>query len=137
MNGMESETFSKALSLEPEREQTTPRSLRYARPHAYFSRGLYADMLKPYFEHFSRRQMLFLKFEDIKTDPSRLARRVYHFLNVSPPKEDVKQLGIVNPSIKTDPMPDHIRHMLSLRYSGPNRRLATLLGQEFEPWIHL
>jgi len=44
-NGLETETFERALALEEQRERDLAANLRYARPHAYFSRGLYARHL--------------------------------------------------------------------------------------------
>ena len=58
-----------ALRLEAERERTLPTELRYARPHAYFARGCYAELLTPYFEHFERKQIHCLRFEDLVADP--------------------------------------------------------------------
>ena len=71
MNGMETEDFETALANEEERERLLDPRLRYARPHAYFSRGLYAEMLRPYFALFPREQVLCVKFDDIIRKPGR------------------------------------------------------------------
>ncbi|NQU72518.1 MAG: sulfotransferase, partial [Rhodospirillales bacterium] len=55
--GFEHETFANALDQEDERERKLPVELRFVRPHAYFSRGLYAAQLHPYLELFPRRNM--------------------------------------------------------------------------------
>src|SRR5262245_38164489 len=49
MNGLETETFERALALEEERERSLPPRLKFTRPYSYYSRGLYADLLAPYF----------------------------------------------------------------------------------------
>jgi hypothetical protein len=135
MNGREEDDFATALELEQQREQSTPPQLRYARPHAYFSRGLYADLLRPYFELFQRNQIICLRFEDIITNRHALAERLHRFLGVAPRPQDAETLGVINASEKGDAViPADIREDLLRRYSEPNRQLAKLLGGEFEIW---
>ena len=136
MNGKEDEDFeTRSRSSKAEREQTVPLELRFARPHAYFSRGLYADLLKPYFDRFPREQILVLRFEDIPADPERLAERLHAFLGVTPRPADATSLGPVNASEKMgDDMPQDARRALRARYAQPNRELAALLGPEFRLW---
>jgi len=135
MNRMETADFQTALALEEERERTVPPHLRYARPHAYFSRGLYAAMLRPFFDLFSREQILCLKFEDIIVTPEDLASRLHTFIEVAPRPDDTLGLDVVNPSEAGDGMPDDVRQDLRRRYAAPSRELAELLGPEFEDWI--
>ena len=52
MNGLETEDFATALRLEEQRERELPERLKFTRPFSYFSRGLYADLLAPYFSRF-------------------------------------------------------------------------------------
>src|SRR5207237_8136707 len=58
MHGFETEDFAAALGLEAERERTLPDALRFVRPYAYYSRGLYAALLEPYLERFPRASIL-------------------------------------------------------------------------------
>jgi hypothetical protein len=135
MNGLETEDFETALRLEAAREQELPERLRFARPFSYFSRGLYADLLAPYLQRFTREQMLILRFEDIRVRPGDPAGRLHRFLGVSPRSEDVDGLGVVNPSEKDGMALDEaLRRDLLARYAEPNRRLAAVLGPEFELW---
>jgi hypothetical protein len=139
-NGMETEDFATALELEEERERTLPEKLRYARPHAYFSRGLYALMLKPYFELFPARQILCLKQDDLAADAGAFLSRVHCHLGVTPRAEDARGLGVVNANaartqgITPEELPSKIRLILRERYLTPNRELARLIGSEFETW---
>lgn len=135
MNRMESADFETALSREQERERTVPAHLRYARPHAYFSRGLYAAMLRPYFDRFPRDQILCLKFEDIVVAPEHLASRLHTFVGVTPRPDDTLGLDVVNPSEAGDGMSDRIRRQLRRRYAASIRDLVQLLGPEFDDWI--
>ena len=135
MNGWEHEDFATALALEDQRERELPDGLRYARPYAYFSRGLYADLLRPYCERFPREQILCLRFEVISERPEALAERLYRFLGIQPRPGDASRLGVINPSRKgTYGLKKELREMLYGRYAEPNRRLAQLLGGEFELW---
>ena len=136
MNGLETEDFATALSLEAQRERELPERLRFARPYSYFSRGLYADLLQPYLDRFSRDQLLVLRFEDIVAGPRRLAETLHGFLGVQPRPDDVEGLGVINPSARSNEseLSDQVRRQLAEKYDGPNRRLAQLLGPQFEMW---
>ena len=135
MNGLEHEDFAKALALEQQRERELPQELRYARSHAYFSRGLYADLLRPYLELFPRGQILCLGYEAIVDKPEALPKQLHRFLEVRTRPEDASGLGVINPSKKSaSEMPPEVAKMLRARYAEPNRRLAQLLGPEFEIW---
>jgi sulfotransferase family protein len=135
MNRMETADFATALALEEERERTVPPHLRYARPHAYFSRGLYASMLRRYFDLFPRDQILCLKFDDIIIKPEDLATRLHRFIGVTPRPDDSLGLDVVNPSETGDAMSDTVRRQLRRRYATSNRGLVQLLGPDFEDWI--
>ena len=138
MNGMEHEDFETALALEDERERHVEPRLRYARPHAYFSRGLYASMLRPYYELFPAKQVLCLKFESIIREPCRLAARLHTFLDVVPRPGDANGLDVVNPSENYgETIPAQIAERLRQRYAEANRELTAMLGEEFKTWEDL
>ncbi len=135
MNGIETEPFDRALALEEERERTLAPERRFSRPHAYFSRGLYAQLLEPWFAAIPRERILCLRFEDIRSRPGELAARLHAFLGIAPRARDVKGLGVVNPSESDRELPQPaVMQALRERYAEPNRRLAALLGPEFGTW---
>ncbi|MEL7640418.1 MAG: sulfotransferase [Solidesulfovibrio sp.] len=136
MNGHEDEDFQTALELEETREANLDASLRFVHPNAYFSRGLYARLLAPYYALFAAERILCLRFEDLRSDPEAVLTRVHAFLGVAPRPEDAQDLGRVNPSRDTGvpPLTEETRQWLRERYAGPNRELAALLGPEFRPW---
>jgi hypothetical protein len=135
MNGMETEDFETALAKEDERERTLPAKLRYARPHAYFSRGLYAAMLRPYFDRFPREQILCVKFDAIIDRPGALAETIHRFVGVTPRAPDADGLDVVNPSEKRgESMPLDTLAQLRERYGASQRELAALLGSDFDDW---
>jgi hypothetical protein len=135
MNGLETESFARALDIEDERERTLPERLKFARPYSYFTRGLYAELLQPYLTRFRRERLLILKFEDIVRTPEVVAARLHAFLGVGVRPGDVEGLGVVNPSDKPGgPLDPALRSALAARYVEPNRRLAALLGPSFQIW---
>jgi hypothetical protein len=134
LNGHETEDFQTALELEDRRDRELPEHLKFARPFSYFTRGLYADLLAPYFARFSREQILVLRFEDIRSSRD-IAERLHRFLGVSARPNDADGLAAINPSGKGDATIDeNIRRQLCVRYAEPNRRLEAMLGPGFEPW---
>jgi hypothetical protein len=136
MNGLETEDFATALELEGRRELELPEKLKFARPYSYFSRGLYADLLTPYFRLFPRGQILILRFDDLVYNPMVVADRLHDFLNVARRPHDVVGLGEINRSQKDDAGLDRAtRRELEERYADANRRLVTMVGPEFEHWI--
>jgi hypothetical protein len=135
MNGLETEDFETAIAKEEEREHNVPPRLKYARPHAYFSRGLYANLLRRYLQRFPRDQVLCLKFDEIVRNPSELAVRLHRFIDVTPRPSDAVGLDVVNPSEQRgEAMPQDVIQRLRHRYTASIRELAALVGPEFAQW---
>ncbi len=137
-NGLETEDFESALAREEERDAQVEERLRFARPHAYFSRGLYAEMLQPYFNLFGREQILCQRYEDIRNRPADLAAQLHRFLCIEPRPGDVEGLGVIRGSDPASaPMPERLRRQLTERYREPNARLARILGEQFvQGWMN-
>jgi hypothetical protein len=135
-NGLESETFERALALEEQRERDLAAKFRYARPHAYFSRGLYAEHLVRFFNRFPREQMLVLRHEDVATCPERVAAKFQCFLGVDEMPGLARNLGQINAARSSPPapLPEILRSRLVERYRCANARLAALLCCDFETW---
>ncbi len=134
MNGMETEDLATALALEERREAEVPDRLRYARPHAYFSRGHYARMLAPYVEALPAEQLLVLRFEDLVDDPAAATARVHEYLGVEPRPDLAGSAEGVNASEASVEVDPAVRTGLARRYAPLNRELAELLGPSFVLW---
>jgi hypothetical protein len=138
MNGLETESFADAIRLEEQRERELPERWRFTRPFSYFSRGLYASLLEPYFNRFMEHQVLVVRYEDIRERPAELSGSLHRFLGVTLRPDDAEGLGVVNPSVPEPNGPDErverVRRELIERYAEPNRRLAELLGPSFQMW---
>jgi len=135
MNGLETEDFATALRLEDQRERELPDRLKFTRPFSYFSRGVYADLLEPYFNRFVEHQLFIARYEDIAERPAAVADAVHRFIGVQSRPSDADGLGIVNPSRRdAKGLAGDVRQDLERRYDEPNRRLALLLGSSFPMW---
>lgn len=135
-NGHETEPFERALGLEAAREREVAPELRYARPHAYFSRGLYARLLLPWFDRFSREQILVLRSEDVAEAPQETARALFRFVGVEERADLADDLGRVNTArAEGGPQIDpQVRAILAECYREPNSELESLLGPSFPGW---
>jgi hypothetical protein len=135
MSGMETETFERALELEVEREATLPPARRFSRPHAYFSRGLYANELQKWFALFARGTILCLRFEDIVSGAASVAAKLHRFLDLPARPQDAQGLGPINASEPdTAGLAPQTRARLRSRYAEPNQQLYALLGPGFGTW---
>ncbi len=135
-NGLEAETFERALALEEQRERIPAPQMRYARPYAYFSRGLYAEHLARFFARFPREQILVLRHEDIVARPEDIAAAFQRFVGVAEISGLARGLGPINATkpLPRELVPKALRRRLAERYSVANARLETLLGCNFDTW---
>lgn len=134
-NGLETESFETALEREEERERILPEELRYARPHALFSRGLYARHLRPYLEQCGRERVHVVRYEDLVAGPGDVAAGLHRFLGVAPRRADGESQEAINAAEAVSAsMSPGTRRRLEDRYAEPNRELAALLGPEFPAW---
>ena len=135
-NGLETETFERALALETLRTQDLAPNMRYACPHAYFTRGLYAEHLARFLDRFPREQILVLRHEDVEMCPERVAAVLHRFLGVTQMPGLARDLGPINAAEASprEPMPKALRHRLAERYRAANVRLGALLSSDFDVW---
>ncbi len=137
LNGLETETFERALELESIREASLAPTLRFARPHANFSRGLYAEHLGRFLRLFRRDQILILRTEDIGTKPREVAAELFRFIGVESNPEladGLRRANSARPESGAPPLAPAVRSQLAARYREPNRRLQELLGPGFVLW---
>jgi hypothetical protein len=135
-NGLETETFERALVLEEQREREQVPEWRDARPYAYFSRGLYAEHLSRFFDRFPREQILVFRHELLAAQPARVAATLHRFLGVAEMPETARGLGPINAvsAATSQPLDEALRRKLAERYRSANAALVTLLDPDFELW---
>lgn len=83
--GHEELDFPTALATEPERMEAARQRSRFwgeIQPHAYFSRGLYADQLAPFQARFAPEQLLVMRSDELHKDYEASLTRLWRFLGV-------------------------------------------------------
>jgi len=133
--GREKLSFEAALEAEERRLAGTDELILsdrdYRRHHfhrAYFRRGLYAEQLERWFEHFPQQQLLVLRAEDYFARPAEIHAEVLEFLGVRP--WQFKRIEHRNRA-SYSPLEPALRAELEARYAEPNARLERLLGRDF------
>ncbi len=140
--GREPLGFEEALAAEPERLEGVEKFLvdesellrasghrehHHHRHRAYFARGLYAEQLERWLEHFDREQLLVVSTEDLLARPAETYSEVLTFLELRDwqlddfPEHNKKPYAAIDPAV---------RARLEERYAEPNARLVELLGWE-------
>jgi Sulfotransferase domain len=133
--GREKLSFKAALRAEERRLAGTDDLIeidrKYRRHHfhrAYFRRGLYAEQIERWFDHFPRKRLLFVRAEDYFARPAETHAEVLEFIGVRPWQFE-KTVHRNNASYP--PINPVVRAELEARYAEPNARLEQLLGRDF------
>jgi Sulfotransferase domain len=135
---VESRSFEEAVALEETRLSRTEkrpgdppvkrrRRRRHRRHFAYLTRGVYADQLERWFEHFPREQLLVLRTDDLLAKPADVYAETLAFLGLRP--WDLKEFVPQNRASYAPIDPD-LRSKLESYFAEPNARLAKLLGMD-------
>ena len=137
-NKRESLPIMEALQKEEERTATEiqkmykdPNYRSFAHQHfSYKFRGIYVDQLSRYLQLFPSNQLLILKAEELFSEPRKVMRDVYAYLNIdstfSPGDLTAKHVGSYTEEVHRD-VHDYLRN-----YFRPhNERLYTFLGRDF------
>ncbi|MGI9659247.1 MAG: sulfotransferase family protein [Gaiellaceae bacterium] len=124
-HGRDELSFEQAVAAEPER--LAGESELSHRHHSYLARGLYAEQLERWYEHFPREQLLVLRSEDFFSDPPAIYADVLRFLELPP--YELREYRAYNQK-PYDGLSPALREELERYFAGPNRRLADLLGRD-------
>jgi hypothetical protein len=135
--GDEQQSFVAAIAAEPDRlagelERMIADETYQSDAHrnfSYLTRGLYAEQLEHWLEHFPREQLLVLQSERFFADPADGYHRVVRFLGLS--NHDLAEYEAVNVGSYSD-MDPVTRAKLVDYYREPNEKLYTLLGERFD-----
>ena len=135
--GFETLSFADAVESEPERldgefERLLDGPTYYSHAYDHFSylaRGVYADQLARWLEHYPREQLLVLRSEDMFSDAASVHRRALEFLGLpvrllpSYPRRNVRAYK----SLDAD-----LRRRLQAYFRPHNERLSQLVGSAFD-----
>jgi hypothetical protein len=132
-------SFAEAIAAEDKRlagevEQILADPAYRSRKHrnfSYVTRGLYAEQLERWFEHFPRERLLVLRAEDLLARPAETYAEVLAFLGLQP--HTLEEFVAHNrPETPTPaPIEPDLRARLQERFAEPNARLVALLGRDF------
>ena len=133
--GREQLGFEEALAAEEgrtagevERLLADPRAFSRAWwDHTYVARGLYAEQLERWLEHYPRERLLVVRTEDLGERPAETYAEIVRFLGAAP-----HELGDYPRIFERGyaPMRPETRAALAETFAEPNRRLEALLGRD-------
>ena len=101
------------------------------RNQSYVHRGMYAEQLERWLEHFSRDQLLVLQSEVLFEQPDAVYQRVLSFLGLPPHHPGDFKAHNARRYRGLDP---EIGRRLSETFAEPNERLFALIGERFD-WL--
>jgi len=130
-------SFEEAIAAEPtrlageeEKLMADPTYQSSAYQHfSYLARGIYADQLHRWLEHFPLEQLLVIESEQMFRDPSAVFQRVLDFLAIDP--WEPAGFGNLNTGRYRSKMPESIQRQLAAYFAPHNERLYELLGTRF------
>ena len=130
-------SFREALEAEEsrtaadrERALADPEFTSYAlRHYTYVARGMYAEQLERWYQHFRRDRVLVLQSERLFEQPAETYARVLEWLGL--PEHTLPDFPAYNSRRYKGLEPDDRRY-LEERFAEPNERLFTLLGERFD-----
>lgn len=130
-------SFEEAIEKDAERwarekqgmHESTRRVLSQYSAYAYLERGLYAERLKSWFDHYPKDQILILKSEDLYTDPRSVVDQTFRFLGVAP--HELKKYSKFNEGVYGAPLKPELRKRLGEYFAPHNRKLYALVGRDF------
>jgi hypothetical protein len=130
--GIEPLPFEEAIAAEPERlrarSDCSDAGWRAASHISYLTRGLYAEQLQRWFDHFPQEQVLVIKSETFFALPDEIFAQTLRFLDLSAWQPD--KYKISNPGAYEQMRPE-TRVRLMEYFAPHNRRLFALLGEDF------
>lgn len=97
--------------------------------YSFLARGRYHEQLERWLAVFPDRQFLFIRSEAMFRDPGPILRAVCDFVGVAPLEAESYEHKNANERRPIDP---DLQEMLADEFREPNRRLADLLGPDFD-----
>jgi hypothetical protein len=131
-------SFAQALHLEDQLEATRGHLPGFAdepdrHRHSYRARGLYAEQLQRWYQHFDPEQLLVLRAEDLFADEATQVARVTDFLGL--PRVPVgPDATFHRGGYDVEPEDKSALDELHEFYLPHNARLVELLGPDFRGW---
>jgi hypothetical protein len=121
---------SQRLAGEEQKLLADPTYQSLAHQHySYVARGMYADQLNRWLEHFPMEQLLVLGSEQMFHEPQTVFQRVLDFLGIDP--WEPAGFGNLNTGRYRSKIPEETQRQLAAHFAPHNDRLFELLGTRF------
>lgn len=133
-NGVETASMEEAFLREEARRLEYDGDRFSVSPFAYLARGDYERLLRPFQQHFPRRSLILLLFEDLIGDPARVLRGLLPRLGADPDFHPTPSSAPVNASTHAAELDPDLRQFLVEHFAEPNRRLAERFGLALAGW---
>ena len=104
---------------------------RGPRGNAYIARSLYSVQLQRVFELFPRNQVLVIKYEDLRRDPSGVVATMFDFLRIAKKQVKNKHRNVGSYSRK---MTANEREQVSVIFDADISKVEDLLGWQCSDW---
>jgi hypothetical protein len=128
--GAEDLPFMDALRREPDRCRTAL-PLQH-RVYSYTDRGFYSEQIRRLWRFFPRTQILFLKTEELRSQPQRVLDEVFRLLDVESQPVTPR---VVHSRPHATPMTALEREYLLRLYEWEIREVSRLLGWDCQDWL--
>ena len=102
MNGFESGSFSESFYNEKKRISNTPDKLKISNPYAYFSRGLYSQLLIPFYNNFTAENILLINYFKLMHNPHSVFEEVSDFFHLNTEILSEHQISSLNKNESLD-----------------------------------
>lgn len=128
----DSETFSNAIVNESERvKESLPLQHRV---YSYIDRGLYFEQIKRYKSYFPDKQLLFIKYEEFKTEQEKTLFDIFKFLGVNP-DEFTFEHKTIHEREKHSNISNEDKKFLISRFKNDIKKVEEILGWDCSDWL--
>lgn len=130
--GDETRDFRSAIQAELEQRKVDPE--RQHRVFSYLSRGFYSEQIEHFQQTFDPHQLLFLKFEDLRTDPRAQLTKIFDHIGASPEGLHLAPIEL-NRGTYSAPLDIGPRRELLELFAKDIRKVEELLGWDLADWL--
>ncbi len=121
-------------AIEAEQKQRSADPDQQHRVFSYLSRGFYAEQIERFHRTFDPRQLLCIKYEDLRRDPQTQVHRISDHLGIDrQPSPDI--VPILNQGVYSAPLDKAQRRALIDVFAEDISRVGALLDMDVRDWL--
>ena len=130
--GAEVRDFRSSIQAELDRRARVPNEQH--RVVSYLGRGFYAEQIERFHRSFDRRQLLCIKYEDLREDPQPQIARIFDHIGALPLPDPLLPSQL-NKGLYSRSLDMETRQELREIFGPDIRRLERLLGWDLSAWL--